>query len=278
MTEPVLVIGATGTVGRPLVQALAAAGQPVLAASRQATPLPGAEAVALDLDQPATLDAPIARAGAVYAVVPSGYLDVQTLLAPVIAAAARHGTKVVLQSVMGVDADDSIPYRQVELALIGSGAPHVILRPNWFADNFATYWRPMVEAGEIALPAGDGASSFVAATDIAASAAAALTSARFDGRAFDLTGPEALSYARAAGILSGVTGRPIAYHATDDAAFIAAMTAAGVPQDYAAFLAGIFHPVREGWTARTTNAVRELTGRSPLSLQNWAEAALAPPV
>ena len=45
-------------------------------------------------------------------------------------------------SVFGVEADDSIPYRQVEIALFEkSGVPFVILRPNWFADNFHIFWK-----------------------------------------------------------------------------------------------------------------------------------------
>ena len=48
------------------------------------------------------------------------------------------------------------------------------------------------------------------------------------------------------------------------------MTGAGVAPDYAAFLAGIFYPVREGWTAAVSPAVKELTGREPRSLQTYA--------
>ncbi|MFO6063329.1 SDR family NAD(P)-dependent oxidoreductase, partial [Pseudomonas aeruginosa] len=65
-----------------------------------------------------------------------------------------------------------------------------------------------LDQGQIALPAGDSRTSFIDVRDIAASAIAALTSTAFDGKAFNLTGPEALSYADAAAILSEVTGKP----------------------------------------------------------------------
>lgn len=93
---------------------------------------------------------------------------------------------------------------------------------------------------------------------------------RFDGQAFNLTGPEALGYAEAAAILSAATGRPIRYLPVDDAAFIATLTGAGVPADYAGFLATIFHPVREGWTAGVTGDVATLTGAVPRSLAAYA--------
>jgi hypothetical protein len=49
------------------------------------------------------------------------------------------------------------------------------------------------------------------------------------------------------------------------------LTGAGVPADYARFLASIFAPVREGWTATVTDAVHTLTGRTPRSLEQYAK-------
>jgi uncharacterized protein YbjT (DUF2867 family) len=177
--------------------------------------------------------------------------------------------KIVFLSVFGVDADDSIPYRQVELKIIASGAPYVILRPNWFADNFHTYWKAGIEHGQIAVPAGEGKSSFIDVRDIADSAAAALTSTAFDNKAFNLTGPKALSYGEAAAIISQAIGKPVGYSAVSDDVFIGILTGAGVPKDYAAFLASIFYPVREGWTSAVTGDVETLTGHAPRSLETY---------
>lgn len=267
----VLVLGASGTVGRPLVTALLAKGEAVKAASRGGRSVEGAEGVVFEYGKPETFDAAFEGVDRVYVLLPSGYVKVKELLAPVIEAAAARKAKIVLQSAFGVDADDSIPYRQVEIALEKSGARYVILRPNWFADNFHTFWKAGIDHGQIAVPAGDGRTSFIDARDIAACAAAALTSSDFDGKAFNLTGPEALSYAEAAEILSKVVGKPIAYKAVDDAAFVGMLTGAGAPSDYAAFLASIFYPVREGWTAGVTDDVKTLTGAPPRSLRTYAQ-------
>ena len=62
----------------------------------------------------------------------------------------------------------------------------------------------------------------------------------------------------------------VAYLPVDDAAFIALLTGAGVPADYAGFLASIFHPVREGWTAAVGGDVATLTGTAPRSLAAYA--------
>lgn len=271
MAGKILVLGATGNVGAPLVERLVALGETVKAASRNATPVPGAEAVRFDYADAGSLEAALEGVDRAYVMLPTGVLDALERLAPILRAAAERRVKIVLQTVFGIQNDEGNPYRQAERLLETSGTRFVILRPNWFSDNFHRFWLAGIHQGVIALPAGEGASSFIDTRDIAASAAAALTSDRFDGRAFNLTGPQALTYREAAAILSNVTGRPIAYTPIDDAAFIDTLTGAGVPQDYAAFLATIFHPVREGWTATVTPDVETLTGQAPRSLERYAQ-------
>lgn len=270
MSGKILVLGAGGNVGRPLVKALRARGEAVKAASRSGAAVDGAEGVVFDIANPATHAAAFEGVDRAYVMLPAGNVQAQALLMPVVDALIARKIKIVFQSVFGVDADDSIPYRQIELAIERAGVPFVILRPNWFADNFHTYWKAGVDHNVIAVPAAQGKTSFIDARDIAASAAAALTTQRFDGQAFNLTGPEAVGYADAASLLSEVIGKPVAYQATDDASFIAMLTGAGVPNDYASFLASIFHPVREGWTAAVTDHVQQLTGQAPRNLRRYA--------
>ena len=269
MSHKILVLGATGNVGQPLVQTLLRQGQQVKAASRSAKPVAGAESVVFDYARPETFPAAFEGVDRAYVMLPTGYVNSKELLLSVIQAAAERHVKVVFQSAFGVDADDSIPYRQVEIALEKSGTPFVILRPNWFSDNFHTFWKAGIDHGRIAVPAAEGQSSFIDVRDIAESAAAALTTNRFDGQAFNLTGPEAVSYAKAAQILSEVICKPIAYTPIDDQTFIGMLIGAGVPGDYASFLASIFHPVREGWTAAVTDHVQLLTGKPPRSLATY---------
>jgi len=270
MSRKILVLGATGSIGKALVDALIRKGEVVKAASRAGRPFPGAEGVQFDITNPATFPKAFEDVDRAYVMLPSGYVQAKELLTSVIATAAATGVKVVLQSVFGVDADDSISYRQAEIALESSGTPFVILRPNWFADNFHTFWKAGVAKGILELPAGEGASSFIDIRDIAESAAAALTSDAFDGRSFNLTGPKALSYEDAAVLLSDVVGREITYRAVSDEEFIRSLTEKGVPGDYAAFLASIFYPVRQGWTSAVTDDVRLLTGKEPRSLETYA--------
>ena len=265
MNDTILVVGGTGTVGTPLVRELVGRGAAVRVASRRPTDTSDAkvQTVRLDLSDPASFDAALDGVSSAYVLSPAGSPDIFGLLNPLLETAGARGIKVVLQSAMGVDADDNIPFRRLELGLERSGGRYVILRPNWFTDNLLTYWARDVREGEIKVPAGEGKTSFIDARDIAAAGAAALTTDRFDGQAFNLTGPEALSYGQVAELVTQVTGRAVGYRSIDDEEFIARRVEDGFAEPYARMLAAIFYPVREGWTATVTDAVKTLTGAEP---------------
>ncbi len=275
MTDKILVLGATGNVGKPLVSTLLARGEKVKAASRSGHAVEGAEGVAFDFFNPESYGPAFENVDRVFVLLPTGSMQPREMITPLIDCAKARNIKVVFQSVLGADADDAIPYRQIEIALENSGLPYVILRPNWFSNNFHTFWKAGIDQGQIALPAGEGKTSFIDARDIAECAASALTRDEFNGKAYDLTGPQALSYTEAAVVLSQALGKPITYTPVSDEAFIAMLTGAGVPEDYAGFLASIFYPVREGWTSAVTGAVEELTGNLPWSLSSYAKDHLA---
>lgn len=271
----VLVVGANGTIGLTLVPLLVAAGERVLAASREgrfrgelpADAAGSVEALRLDLTHRPAVAAALDQVDRVFLLNPAEILDAYGVLAPVIEAAATRGIKVVLLSQHRADADEHNPYHQAERLLAASGARHVILRPNWFSDNFVGFWAEDVAHGRLALPAGDGRISFIDSRDIAAAAAAALQTARFDGEAIELTGPHALTLHEAAERLSTVSGRPIRYEPVGADGYVSALIDAGVPADYARMLAGLFDLVRNGLTGEVCDGVERLTGRPARQLE-----------
>lgn len=264
-----LIFGARGTVGSELAALLQAAGHTVLKATR--APL-AAEEVRLDLATGQGLEAAFERADQVFFMVPPGHVNPHELLAAPIDAARRRGVrKAVLMSAMGADADPSSPWRQAELQLARSGVPFNVVRPNWFMQNFHTFWlQPILASGRIQLPLGQARGSLIDARDIAASAAALLLRSDLDGQAFDLTGAEALDHDEIAGILSRVAGREIVYEDIPPEAMGAGLRAAGLPADYAAFLLTILGFFKQGYSARITEAVQALTGRAPRRFEDYA--------
>ena len=119
----ILVLGATGHVGRPLVKELVARGEAVKAASRTGQPVEGAEGVAFDIMKP-DFDTLFAGVDRMFLMLPTGYADSKGLLLPIVKAAAARNMKIVFHERLSAsNADDSIPYRQVEIAIEKSGVP-----------------------------------------------------------------------------------------------------------------------------------------------------------
>ena len=113
----------------------------------------------------------------------------------------------------------------------------------------------------------------VSVEDIAAVAAVTLTDpGRHAGRAYAPTGPQALTMAEAAGLISEAVGRTISYRDTDREEWIAAMVDAGVPAEYADVLRPLTVTMASGNGARPNGDVRDVTGEAPVTFAEFAAA------
>ncbi|MCY3000491.1 MAG: NAD(P)H-binding protein [Planctomycetota bacterium] len=270
MTD-VLVLGATGSTGGELVRLLETKGARALRATHR--PARNANDVQLDLSSGAGVREAFARTRRSFLMCPPGFTNQDVLLGRAIDAAreARH-ERVVLMSAMGADADPTAPMRKAELALERSGLAFAILRPNWFMQNFHTFWLHSIRTlGRIQLPVGSAKGSFIDTRDTAACAAELLVGAAPLGKAYDLTGPQALDHTTVAAILSRISGRDIQYEDITPEAARAGLLAAGLPADYAEFLLLILSFFRAGYSARTTDNVQLLTGRAPTTFERYAQ-------
>jgi uncharacterized protein YbjT (DUF2867 family) len=266
----ILVIGASGTVGSELSRRLAAQGHTVVRATSR--PPAAADQVQVDLVTGAGLQAAFEGVDRAFFLAPPGHVNQEALLAPLIDAAAAHRLqRVVLMTAMGANADENAPMRKAERRLEASGLSYNIIRPNWFMQNFNSFWLHGIQtAGQIFLPVGNAKGSFIDARDIAAVAARLLTDEGFAGQAFDLTGPRALDHTEAAAILSRATGRTIGFTDITREAMLQGLVGAGLPPDYAAFLVQILGHFKAGAAERTTDAVQQVTGQPPRTFEQYA--------
>jgi uncharacterized protein YbjT (DUF2867 family) len=269
--KPILVVGANGTVASEVARLLRARGQEVLAGTSRAPTRP--DQVQLDLVRGTGVAEAVARASAAFVFAPPGHVDQHALIAPFVDHAKRHGLrKVVLMSAMGADADANAPLRRAELHLERSGLRWNTIRPNWFMQNFHTFWLTGIrEQGKILLPVGNAKGSFIDARDIAAVAAELLLRSDRDDRAFDLTGSEALDHDQVAVLLSRAAGRTITYQDIPPAAMREGLLAAGLPAAYAEFLLVILGFFKAGYSERVTDAVQAVTGRPPIRFAQYAQ-------
>jgi uncharacterized protein YbjT (DUF2867 family) len=208
----IVVTGATGNVGRPLVQALAQAGEQVTAVSRNAstTAVPGVRRVQADLADPATLKPAFDGADVLFLLTSGDFLAAGGSVSDVLDVARASGIgRIVLLSSQGV-ATGSHP-ATLEEPVVQSDLEWTLLRPGGFHSNTLA-WAPAVRAQRmIAAPFGEIALPTIDPADIAAVAAAALRDNTHVGKAYELTGPAPISPREQARAIADVLGEPVRF-------------------------------------------------------------------
>ncbi|MFB9902312.1 NAD(P)H-binding protein [Allokutzneria oryzae] len=259
--RPTLVLGATGSTGRRVAARLRAAGHPVRAASRTAD-------VRFDWADKSTWQPAVAGAYGMYLMAPH-----ELPVDPDFVRCAVDGgvRRMVLLSSMAIEVMGDERLMAAERVVAESGVDWTILRPNWFNQNFDEgVFQAAVAAGELAVPLGDVRQAFVDADDIAAVAVAALTQDGHAGRSYEVTGPEALSFAEALGMIGKAVGRELTFRGESED-YIATMTALGLPREQVLADARAFEALRAQGDSTPTDAVRQVTGRAPKPFQTYVD-------
>ena len=182
MNNSILIIGATGNLGSEITSQLADKGHKVRVGVRKPeqyhAPSDQVEAVRFDFDDPTTYCPTLDGIKKLFLIALPLDPEAPIMIAPVIQAAKQAGVEqFVFTSAYGVDQNEEAPLRKVERQLEASVISHTVLRPNFFMDNFSSgFIAPMIQgAGGIFVAAEDAKTSFIAISDIAAVAVAALT-------------------------------------------------------------------------------------------------------
>ncbi|MER7546261.1 SDR family oxidoreductase [Spirillospora sp. NPDC127506] len=156
--------------------------------------------------------------------------------------------------------------------LDASGLDVTYLRNGLYAETPVTQILPPAIARGVLVDNTDHArGAFVHRDDCAAVAAAVLTSSGHEGRTYDVTGPELLSFADLTALAAEVSGRPVAYQSVDDASFEAGLREAGVPDDVRGMIVSFGVALRAGWGEPLTDTVQRLTGRPPRPITDLME-------
>ena len=281
----ILVIGARSKTGQELVRLLREANVPARLLTRSSEPTDGPDTVVGDLAKPASLDAAMSGVDKVFLLSTPAH-DERAWHRNAVDAAKRAGVgQLVRNSILG--ADPKSPARFVRhhgLAdgdLRESGVPYTILRPNMYMHNVSVFWPPTIDPqGNYYAPVGDARISMVDVRDVAAVAFAALTENGHLGKAYDLTGPEALSHAEAADRLGAQLGRSVRYVPVDDDSARSAMLGAGLNEWFASGLIELYQNYRrsgiDGYAARVDLATFDAVGVKPRTLEQSLAEDLNP--
>ncbi|MDA0563873.1 NAD(P)H-binding protein [Streptomonospora sp. S1-112] len=261
----ILVTGATGNVGRPLVERLLADGHRVRALTRdpRRAGLPaGAEVVAGSLTEPAGLAGAFDGVTAVHLISFGGDYAPLTTGPQLMDLAAAAGVRRV--TVLKGDVEPTDLDRAVE----DSGLDRTLLMPVEFMSNTLEFAGSVRDEGVVREGFASAKSALVHDADIAAVAAVALTSEGHGGREYWLTGPEVLTPPDKARIIGEVLGREVRYVELSRDEVVAQWRAQGFgDDDIAFFLTMRTDPPAAGRTVLPT--VEEITGRPARTFAQW---------
>ncbi len=277
-TERVLLTGATGNVGRPLIDLLGARGVAVRAVSRHRIAAPSAphlDVVEGDPSHPETLASALDG-------VTSLFLNPRSIggrAAELLALAKVRGVRrAVALSAINVDDDPTRQpsryrgdlNREVEDAVTSSGLEWVSLRPSVFATNTIGLWAAQIQHGDVVRgPYAASVSAPIDERDIAGVAAHALVTDDLLGQRLDLTGPQSLTPPDMVAAIADAIGRNLHYQEIPPQAAKTHMVDAGFPAQFAeAFLS--MQAATVGRPALLTNEVEKILGRPALTYARWA--------
>lgn len=281
----VVVTGATGHLGRLIVEGLLAAGvapDQIIAGGRRTEVLDdlaarGVRVAELDYDRPDTLTAALTGAETlmlVSASEPGRRVEQHT--AAIDAARAAGVRRVVYTSAAHADTSSLVlapEHKATEQVLAASGLVTTVLRNNWYTENYVETLKQAAATGQIIGSVGGGRVASATRPDFAAAAVAVLTGDGHDGKVYELSGDVAWTHDELAAAAAEVLGRPVVYRDVTPEEQRAGLLAAGLDEATAGFVVAVDQNIAEGALADATDTLRTLIGRPTTPLVDGLRAA-----
>lgn len=281
----VAVTGASGQLGRLVVQALLREGAtPVVAIVRDPQKVADLAEQGVDVrqasyDDAESLDRALAGVDRVLLVSGNEFGARIAQHTNVIRAAERAGVELLAYTSIPQGPQNPMILAQEhigsEAALADSTVPHAILRNGWYWENYLGGLAHAVESGVLNGAAGEGRVAGAARADYADAAAKVLTTDGHAGQVYELGGDERLTYAELAQVISSVAGKPVRYQDLPQADYSAALQQAGLPADYADALADADTGISTGLLDVTSGDLQKLLGRPSTPAAEVFRAALS---
>ena len=280
----ILVTGATGNLGRLIIAGLLERGadpQSIVAGARnteKAADL-GVRVVHLDYSDPASVATAVEGIDTVVLVSGSEVGQRVAQHRAVIDAAKAAGvSKLVYTSVPKATTSDLIlapEHKATEELIAAAGVPAVILRNNWYTENYIADLTRSAETGVLAAGAGDGRVASASRRDFADAAAAVALEDGHIGKVYELAGDVAWTYSDLAATFSELTGREVSYVRLGFDDQVAALREAGLDEGTAGFVAALDAGIKDGALADTDGTLSRLIGRPTTPLIEGLRAASA---
>jgi uncharacterized protein YbjT (DUF2867 family) len=285
MAETILVTGATGTIGTEVVNQLSnvksdlkiKAAVHSVENAKKIQNFQRVEPVQIDYDTQKGLQEAFKNVDKLFLLTHPSFKTVEHE-STLVNEAKKSGIKhIVKQSIMRADLDADVEamrlHKQAEKLIEDSEIPYTFLRPNEFMQGFINFQGTTIKSNNaFYIPAEDAKVSFVDARDIAAVAVKALMNGdNHYNKTYVITGPEALSYHRAAEILSNATGKKIDYVNISEEETREALKEIGMDDWLINTILDLYTLYRKGYASEVSSAVEKVTGRKATTFVEFAE-------
>jgi NAD(P)H dehydrogenase (quinone) len=281
-----VITGATGHLGRLVTEDLLRRGVPagdITATGRDITKAKdladhGVRVLAIDYDDPASLDAAFRGADRILLISASEPGRRARQHENAIDAADRAGAGLLAYTSIANAGTTTMrlaaEHQATEAALRASGLSYVLLRNSWYVESYTAQVPAILQRGSLAGSAGDGRVSAATRADYAAAAAAVLTGDGHAGRAYELGGDEAFTLAELAAEIGAQAGQPVSYLDLPEDEYARLLTSAGLPEVAAVTLADADRGLARGDLFVDSGHLRQLIGRPTTTLREAVAAAL----
>jgi len=278
MKTTILIAGATGNTGLPLLKQLRAAGVPIRAMihtpeKRSIVEGNTVEVAVGDFKNRASLEQAMYGIESAYLVSPPSLDQVRDQTAFVDVAKTMGVKRIVKLSALGSAPDSTVGllrwHAEVEDYIRRSGLQYTFLHPHFFMENLLANAGTVKKDGALYSPLGEAFISPVSVEDVAAVAAKTLTEGIHGGKTYTLTGPESVTFADIAWTLGGVIGKPVRYEQVSFDAARKGMIQTGYPDWLAADLVRLMQTWAESRGSLVSVYVERLTGHKPVSIREF---------
>ncbi|MDQ0644528.1 SDR family oxidoreductase [Microbacterium murale] len=281
----ILITGATGQLGRLTIDSLLTRGadpQTLVAGARDLSKAAdlaerGIRVVTLDYDDAESVSAALDGVDSVLLVSGSEVGKRTAQHKAVIDAAKAAGvTKLVYTSAPKATTSDLVlapEHKATEELIADSGVPAVILRNNWYTENYAGNVAQAATSGVLAASVGDGRVASASRRDYADAAAVVLLEEGHIGEVYELAGDVAWNFDELAATIAEVVGRPVEYQALSSEEHAATLAAAGLDEGTIGFVTALDAGIRGGALADTDGTLARLIGRPTTPLVEGLRAA-----
>ncbi len=279
----VLVTGATGNIGRELVQYLTqisneiqvvAAVRDVKKSKTKLINYEGLKFVHFDFNKVTTFYPAFEEIDVLFLLRPPQISDVDLFFDPLLKAAKVAGIrKIVFLSVQGVEKSKVIPHNKIERLIKSYGFKYIFVRPSYFMQNLTSALLPeIVSDHRITLPSGNAKFNWIDVANIGAATAVLIDQFdQYKNCAFEITGNENLDFKNVTDLMSNVRGENYNFKSINPISFYFKKKKEGIPSDFALVMTLLHILPRLQGEPKISDAYQQLTGKEPTTLREFLE-------